>query len=95
MLNYKIIINLFFFTRCQATTCTSDDPVDKQVSVSSGIIFFNSLVLGRFGCDFENAIINFVLVSGIFRYHYDNSIRWGPRDLIGYKSIESVKTTSM
>ena len=41
----------------------------------------NSLAPGRTECDYKNWILNLVLLIGIFRYSYDNALKWIPQDL--------------
>ena len=46
----------------------------------------NSLAPGRSWCDFKNVIFNLVLLVGIFKFSYDNVLRWMPQDLTDDKS---------
>ena len=48
--------------------------------IDSCINHINSLFPGISGCDFENAIFNLVLLTGILRSTYDNTFRWLPQD---------------
>ena len=46
----------------------------------------NSLAPGRLGCHFKTAILNLVLLIGIFTLSKDNALRWMPRKLTDDKS---------
>ena len=46
----------------------------------------NSLAPGRSGCDSKNGILNLVLLIGIFKFSYDNVLRWMPQNFTDDKS---------
>ena len=49
-------------------------------------ILINSLAPGRFEYDSKNVIFNLDLLISIFRFSYDNALRWMPQDLTDDKS---------
>ena len=76
-----------FHTRLQLAQCFNLSPVDPPHRVTLDL---NSLVPGRAGCDFRNAIFNLIFHIGIFRSFFDNVFSWMPWHLTDKSTLIQV-----